>query len=425
MANPVSATRPFAAFEWLLASRYLRARRAERFVSIISAISLIGIALGVATLIIAMSLMNGFRVELMQKILGVNGHVVVQSFRGGLPNYAALVKRIGAIPGVTHVSASVDGGVLASRGKLNSGAVVRGLSAADLSAQKTIFDSLSPGARAHFGEPGSVIVGARLAEHLNLLPGQFITLMSPKGDVTPFGTLPRNIPYRVIGTFKIGASLYDDSYIFMPLDEAAAYFNLDNAVSALEVTLDNPDYSSGVKPDIEKIVGPYVRVLPWQENPNYVAFGESIKLQRNVMALILSLIILIAAMNLISGLIMLVKDKSPDIAILRTIGVTRGAVMRVFFIAGAAIGVTGTCIGLVAGILFSVNIENIRQGISALFGVQLFDPSIYYLTEMPHLIEPYEVLYVVLVALGLSFLATLLPSWRAARLDPVEGLRYE
>ncbi len=422
MANPVSATRPFAAFEWLLAGRYLRARRAERLVSVISMVSLIGIALGVATLIIAMAVMNGFRFELMTRILNINGHIIAQGYRGPMPDYAAATARIRAIPGVVRATPEVIGVVLANRGKANVGVTVRGITPDDLSAEKDIFEKYPVDALGDFAS-GDVIIGERLAQRLNLGPGDRVKLISPDGDVTPFGTLPRIKDYRIAGIFKVGVTLYDEGVVFMPLREAQAYFNTGDAANAIEINVDDPDRTFDLMPAIDNALNHSARLLPWQQTN--LALTDNLELQRNVMALILALIILVAALNLISGLIMLVKDKSPDIAILRTIGMKRSAVMRVFFVAGASIGVTGTAIGLVIGILFCLNIENIRQFLSNLTGVKLFDPAIYFLSEMPARIEPDEVLFVAAVALGLSFLATLLPSWSAARLDPVEGLRYE
>ena len=423
MANAHRSTGPFAAFEWMIALRYLRPTRREGYVSIISIFSLIGIAIGVAALIIVLAVMNGFRHELLARILGLNGHAVVQSLYGNVTNYDALAAKVRAVPGVTRVTPIIDGQVMASANGLNGGVLVRGMRRNDLRTLTIVSNSLSPGALAHFQGGESVIVGARLAEKLRLAPGQPITLIAPRGNVTPFGTTPRVKSYTIAGTFRIGMSEYDQSFVFMPLDEAQLYFNMDASVNGLEVMVKDPDRIEPIANAIAAAVGPTYRIVTWQDMQSSL-FG-ALQVERNVMALILALIVLVAALNIISGLIMLVKDKAGDIAILRTMGASRGAVMRIFFIAGASIGVTGTLLGFVIGVVFCTYIEEIRQALSSLTGTTLFDPTIYFLSRIPAEMDPSEVTFVVLLALSLSFLATLYPSWRAARLDPVEALRYE
>ncbi|HEX4535172.1 MAG TPA: lipoprotein-releasing ABC transporter permease subunit, partial [Rhizomicrobium sp.] len=398
-------------------------KRRERFVSVISGISLAGIALGVATLIIVMAVMNGFRHELLSRILGINGHMVVQGLSGSLPDYDAAAKRIRAVPGVTQADPIVDGQVMATSAGMNSGVLVRGISRVDLAALTMVSRSLPQGALDRFQGGDSVIIGSRLATKLGLVPGMRITLIAPRGNVTPFGTTPRVKSYTVAGTFSIGMSEYDQTFIFMPLKEAQLYFNMGNTVSGIEVMVDDPDKAVPMVTPVGQAAGPYARVLTWQDM-NSSLFG-AVEVEKNVMFLILSLIILVAALNIISGLIMLVKDKAGDIAILRTMGATRGAVMRIFFIAGASIGIVGTLIGFIIGVVFCANIENIRQFLSSLTGTNLFNPEIYFLSQMPAEMDTGEVIAVVIMALTLSFLATLYPSWRAARLDPVEALRYE
>ncbi len=422
-AKARAATRPFAAFEWMLALRYLRARRTESFISVISGFSLVGIALGVATLIIVMSVMNGFRHDLLARILGLQGHMIVQGIGGGLPDYDAATARVLAVPGVTRAAPVINGQALASGGGASPGVIVRGIRAEDLRRQTIVANSLTPIALANFKGGESVIVGSRLAAKLGIREGGSITLIAPKGNVTPFGVTPRIKTYTVAGIFDIGMSEYDGTYVFMPLAEAQLYFNMGNTVSGLEIMVDDPDAVKAMVGPVAEAAGPYARVLTWQEISS--SLFAALSVERNVMFLILTLIILVAALNIISGLIMLVKDKSADIAILRTMGATRGAVMRVFMIAGTSIGVTGTLVGFVLGVVFCANIENLRLFLSDLVGVTLFDPTIYFLSRMPAEMDTGEVISVVVMALSLSFLATVYPSWRAARLDPVEALRYE
>jgi lipoprotein-releasing system permease protein len=423
VAPPARATRPFAAFEWMIALRYLRPTRKEGYVSIISILSLIGIVLGVAALIIVMSVMNGFRHELLGRILGLQGHVIVQGVGGNLPDFDAVTARVRAVPGVTRAAPIIDGQALASGGGASPGVIVRGIREGDLKQLTTVASSLTPDTLSLFHGGDAVIVGSRLARKLGLAPGGQITLIAPHGNVTPFGVTPRIKTYTVAGIFSIGMSEYDQTYIFMPLDEAQAYFNMGDTVTGLEVMVADPDAVTAMVNPISQAAGPYARVLTWQSISS--SLFEALEVERNVMFMILTLIILVAALNIISGLIMLVKDKSGDIAILRTMGATKGAVMRVFMIAGASIGIVGTFFGFVIGVLFCENIENIRQFLSSLTGTTLFNPEIYFLSRMPAEMNPSEVASVVLMSLALTFLATLYPSWRAAALDPVEALRYE
>jgi len=415
-------TRPFSGFEWLVAGRYLRSKRREGYISFISVLSLLGIALGVATLIIVMSVMNGFRAQLLGRILGLNGHAIVQNF-GGLSDYDAVTARIRAIQGVTSAFPIIEGQVLVNTEGVSRGALVRGIKSEDLRGLTEVSSKLTANALEGFDDGESVILGERLAQQLGLVPGMTVTLIAPKGEVTPFGSTPRIKTYRLAGTFNVGMSEYDQTFIFMPLSEAQLFFGLDNTASGILVMVNTPDQIASLHQPIQQAAG-NVGVTDWQQM-NSSLFG-ALQVERNVMFLILTLIILVAALNIISGLIMLVKDKSGDIAILRTMGATAGSVMRVFFIAGSSIGVTGTIVGVLIGVLFCANIEEIRQLLISITGNKnIFDPTIYFLSQIPAEVDPYEVTAVVLMSLGLSFLATLYPSWRASRLDPVEALRYE
>ena len=418
-----SSTRPFSRFEWMLAGRYLRPTRKEGFVSIISILSLLGIAVGVAALIIVMAVMNGFRHDLLSRILGLKGHIMVEGAQGALPDFDQIVRQVRAVPGVTGAAPVVEGQVMASANGASLGVLVRGIRSDDLERMTIVSSSLDPGTLAAFKGDDAVIIGSRLAERLRLAPGMSITLIAPRGNITPFGVTPRIKTYRIVGTFSIGMSEYDQSYIFMPLEQAQLYFNMGATVSGLEVMTSDPDRAQALAVPVGRAAGPYARIYTWQDINS--SFFGAIEVERNVMFMILTLIVLVAALNIISGLIMLVKDKTRDIAILRTMGATSGAMMRVFMIAGASIGITGTLIGFVIGVVFCANIESIRQGLSKLTGTTLFDPTIYFLERMPARMETGEVASVVIMALALSFLATLYPAWRASRLDPVEALRYE
>jgi len=413
----------FKAFEWMMASRYLRARRREGFVSIIAWFSLLGIALGVATLIIVMSVMNGFREELLSRILGINGHINVYGQARDLTDYTALSDRLSQIDGVVSVTPTIEGQVMATGQGASSGAMVRGLSGEDFKKRKLLFDSLKAGSMDLFNQDQGVIVGARLAQKLGLWVGDKITLISPKGNITAFGTVPRMRSFTIAATFDVGMYEYDSSFIFMPLSAAQNYFRM-KGINYLEVMAPNADSTDQVTYNIMTELGRFgVNPIDWKRTNS--SFFNALQVERNVMFMILTLIIIVAAFNIISGLIMLVKDKGKDIAILRTMGASRGSIMRIFLIAGASVGVFGTILGFILGLAFAENIETIRRWIETLSGNDLFAAEIYFLSKLPAIVDYGEVSLVVAMGLGLSFLATLYPSWRAARLDPVEALRYE
>ncbi|MBR1945551.1 MAG: lipoprotein-releasing ABC transporter permease subunit [Alphaproteobacteria bacterium] len=414
----------FSAFERMVAFRYLRARRKEGFVSVIAAFSFLGIVLGVATLIIVMAVMNGFRQELLSRVLGLNGHIGIYSIQGSvLSDYDELAQKAGKLRGVKMVMPLIEGQVMVSSVRSAQGAIVRGIRPEDFMKRKILSDNLIGGSAEAFFEPDTVFIGDRLAHKLGVYVGEEITLISPKGSVTAFGSVPRMRSYTVGGTFEVGMYEYDSGFIFMPMADAQKFFNMDENVTNLEVFLDHHDLVSSVQRQISSQLGSGIRVYDWQRSN--AAFFNAIQVERNVMFLILTLIILVASFNMISGLIMLVKDKGRDIAVLRTMGATRGMVMRIFFMSGASIGFFGTLFGVIFGLLFCDNIENIRRFLESLTGTDLFSAEIYFLSRLPAEVDPVEVVAVVIMALFLSFAATIYPSWRAARLDPVEALRYE
>lgn len=413
----------FAAVERMIAWRYMRARRAEGFISVIAGFSLLGIALGVATLIIVLSVMNGFRIELLDRILGLNGHIAVVSSSGTFSDYNPLADRVRVVDGVLSVTPLVEGQILATNRGRSSGAVVRGLTPEDLASRSSIADNIRLGSLAGFRGEDAIVLGSRLARTLGAVPGDRVTLVSPNGTVTAFGTVPRLQAYTVVATFEVGMFEFDSSFIFMPLEAAQQYFRLGDTVNQLEVFVANPDDLLRQRLAIGAVLDPEQRLFDWQQSNS--TFFNALQVERNVMFLILTLIILVAAFNIISSLIMLVKDKGSAIAILRTVGASRGAIMRIFFIVGASIGVVGTLAGTVLGLLFAHNIETLRRGIESLTGNDLFAAEIYFLSQLPAEVDNGEVIMVVCMALGLSVLATLYPSWRASRLDPVEALRNE
>ncbi|MGM4886232.1 lipoprotein-releasing ABC transporter permease subunit [Tardiphaga sp. 20_F10_N6_6] len=422
MSEPVR-TPPFAAFEWLLSGRYLRARRKEGFISVIAGFSFLGIMLGVATLIIVMAVMNGFRKELLDKILGLNGHLLVQPLESPLTDWKDVADRISGVNGIRLAAPVVDGQGLGSSAFGAAGIFIRGIRSGDLNNLTSIAKNIKQGTLEGFDDGQGVAIGRRLADQLSIHAGDMITLISPKGAVTPMGTTPRIKPYKVAAVFEIGMSEYDSTFVFMPLAEAQTYFNRPSDVTSIEVYTNNPDRIDEYRKLVTETAGRPIFIVDWRQRNS--TFFNALQVERNVMFLILTLIVLVAALNIVSGLIMLVKDKGSDIAILRTMGASQGSIMRVFLITGAAIGVVGTLVGFFVGLLVCFNIETIRQFISWMTSTELFSPELYFLSKLPAEVDVGETSAVVIMALTLSFLATLYPSWRAARLDPVDALRYE
>jgi lipoprotein-releasing system permease protein len=412
----------FNTFERMVAFRYLRARRQEGFVSVIAIFSLLGIALGVATLIIVMSVMNGFRADLMGRILGLNGDLGVYAEAGPLGDFDAAAQRVRQVPGVVAAIPIVEGQVMATTDAGASGALVRGMKPEDLRALRIVSGHIVAGSLADFGDDG-VAIGYRLAQRLGVGIGGTVTALSPQGTATAFGTMPRIKTYHVAALFDVGMYEYDNSFIYVPLDAAQLFFRLPQAVSDLEVFVADPDRVHAEARLITEALGGHARIVDWQQANS--SLFNAVEIERNVMFLILTLIIVVAAFNIISSMIMMVKDKGRDIAILRTMGASRGMILRIFMLSGASIGVVGTLAGFALGVAFTRNIEAIREFVQNVVGVNLFSAEIYFFTRIPARIDASEVATVVIMALALSFLATLYPSWRAARLDPVEALRYE
>lgn len=454
-AKEVRATGPFSRFERMIALRYLRARRRETFISVIAGFSFLGIMLGVATLIVVMAVMNGFRAELLDKILGINGHLVLQAVDGEFTDYADVKLRVSGYEGVEIVVPFVEGQALASGLNSSNGVVVRGLTHEDLMALPALSQSIRSGTFDGFGAPAetdivatpgprdeldalfgvgqgsqvdenaadTIIIGSRLAATLGVSVGDSVTIVSPRGSSTPFGVTPRIKAYEVQAIFEIGMSEYDLVFVFMPLSEAQAYFNRGDSVSGIDVYVDNPDAIGEMRAGIEAAAQRSLFSVDWRQRN--LTFFAALEVERNVMFLILTMIVLVAALNVVSGMIMLVKDKGRDIAILRTMGASRGAIMRVFVMTGASIGLVGTACGFILGTVICLNAENIRQLVSAITRTELFSPELYYLSRLPADMDPMETIMILVIALTLSLLATIYPAWRAAKLDPVEALRYE
>ncbi|MBR2136477.1 MAG: lipoprotein-releasing ABC transporter permease subunit [Alphaproteobacteria bacterium] len=407
----------------MTAGRYLKAKRKEGFISVITGFAFTGIALGVATLIIVMSVMNGFKAELLNRILGINGHISIVA-TAGFPfnNYKNAVRDIYAISGIETVIPIIEKQLLVSSPHSAEGAMVRGIRREDILKKKVMRDGFAQIDIDSF-DGDVVALGDKLAKKLGVYVGDEVTLISPNGKVTAFGSVPRIKAYTVIGTFNMGMFEYDANYIFMPLDAAQKYFGLKDSVTVIDVSLKEAQELPKIRALIEKSVSLDAYVYDWKQSNS--AFFNAIDVERNVMFLILTLIILVAAFNIITGLIMLVKDKGRDVAVLRTMGATRGMIMRIFFMDGAFIGIVGTAIGVSLGLLFCENIEHIRQFLQKISGRELFSSEIYFLSQLPAKVDGYEVLSVVVLTLLLCFTATLYPAYRASKFDPAEALRYE
>ncbi len=418
---------PFGAWERAIALRYLLTKRSHGGVALISVISFVAIALAVAALIITMSIMNGFRAELSSKILGFNGHAFVVGGAMTPEDRAVAIGRIRALPGVVEAMPLIESQALVQGPAAAAGAVVRGIDPTDLRDTKIIAQNIKAGSLRGFGvgEDGGdvVLVGLKLAESLGLNVGDPISIISPTGGTTAFGSMPPSKSYIIGGVFSVGMSEYDQTFIYMPLVQAQLLFGREQAVDFIEVKLADPDKAPAMKRVLTEAGGPGSVVSDWTER-NRAYFG-ALEVERNVMRLIFMFIVALAALNIISGLVMLVKNKGRDIAILRTMGAGRGAILRIFFMSGALIGLAGTLSGLLFGLVFCLNIEAIQRFIEWVTGVQVFNADVYFLSHVPAKVDWLEVTGVSLWALAASFVFTLIPAWRASRLDPVEALRYE
>jgi lipoprotein-releasing system permease protein len=411
----------FSPFERMMAWRYLRARKAEGFVSVIATFSFLGIMLGVATLIIVMSVMNGFRTELISRILGLNGHLSVYVPGAPMPDYGALIPRVNSVAGVTNVFPLIESQALLNARGTSTGVVVRGMRDKDFAAKPLLQNSIVEGDQQL--QRDRIAIGNKLAENLGLSVGERVLLISPQSKASPFGSMPRSKTYEIAQIFDVGMYEYNAGFIFMTLEDAQVFFQTPNAVTELEVLTTSPDNTEQIQEQLQSLLSAQAKVLDWRAQNS--SFVNALDVERSVMFLILTLIIIVAAFNIISSMIMLVKDKARDIAIMRTMGAARNSMLKIFMLTGASIGISGTLVGAVLGILFALNIDSIKQGIEGLSGAELFSDEIYFLSQLPAEIDWVEVIIIVALAITISILATLYPAWRAARLDPVEALRYE
>ena len=411
-------------YERMIARRYLLPGKGEGFIFLVASISLGAVALGVAALIIVMSVMNGFRAELFDKIVGLNGHAVIQGYEGRLGGWEEIAGAARKTPGVTSALPLIEQPLMASANGRVEGVLVRGVRLQDIRSNRVMNENVKSGdMKAITPGSGNIAIGSRLAEALGAFPGSEISLISPEGRTTPIGTVPRIVSYRVGAIFEVGVYDYDNAFVVMPMQDAQTLLMLGEDVGMVEVQVTDPDNVAGILAPLHKLVNGRAVITDWRQMNS--ALFEALEIERIAMFVVLSLIILVAVFNILSSLIMLVRAKTRDIAILRTMGASRKGLMKVFVTVGVTIGSLGIILGIILGALFLFFRQGIVVVIQTLTGANLWDPSVRFLTELPAKTDPFEVLAIVTIALVLSFLSTLYPAWKAASTDPVQVLRYE
>lgn len=410
--------------EQMIAFRYIKSRRVEGFISISAWFSLIGIMLGVATLIVVMSVMNGFRTELVDRILGINGHLVIYSKSGPfISDYNDIIKQISDVANVDAVTPHLEGQALAKTKATVSGVIIRGLNWSDLAAKKLLWKSLNQQTIDNYKNKEEIIIGYRLAQRLNVNAGDFVTLISPNGMETALGVLPIKQNFKIAGLFDIGMYEYDNNFIFIPWKKAELFLSTKNIAHGIEVFLKNQKFTSIASSKIKFKLNNDLLVIDWKKRNS--AFMSALAVEKNVMFVILSLIILVAAFNIISSMTMLVQTKKSDIALMRTMGASKYVIIRIFILTASIIGFLGTLFGAFLGIIVASNIEVIRGFLTTLLGSDLFSAEIYFLSKLPSNININEVSTVIFISLSLTLLASVFPAWKASRISPAEALRYE
>ena len=408
----------------MIAFRYIKSRRVEGFISISAWFSLLGIMLGVATLIVVMSVMNGFRSELVDRILGINGHLIIYSkIERTIPNYTKIINKILDAPNVVAVTAHLEGQALAKNKNSISGVIIRGSNWSDLAAKKLLWKSLNQSTISNFKNKQNIIMGYRLGQKLNLKVGDFVSLISPNGMETALGVLPVNQNFKIGGFFDIGMYEYDNNFIFIPWKKAELFLSTNNIAHGIEVFLKDQKLTSSVNLQLQSKLNKNLIVIDWKKRNS--SFMNALAVEKNVMFVILTLIILVAAFNIISSMIMLVQTKKADIALMRTMGASQYLIIKVFMLTGSIIGFLGTFVGVLLGVFVSMNIEKIRQLITSMFGQELFSAEIYFLSKLPSNININEVLIVICISIFLTLLASIFPAWKASKISPAEALRYE